>query len=218
MHVAVADIDSPDPEVKFYRITIRAKSSNVKTDLQTGYFDANAVRRLYGEVKKPAESASAPSKAGTHSFYYNSRKKQWEPANDDQLFTVVFGADAKAIAAEIKTFAESDETGQQIARLMAAAAGREYYIDAVAAEQVSSQEKAKVAALATALKSSSEDAEKLKPDTLTPEELSKSLLTAAQQAVEQLGSTAKLRTDHSTNGFADAKQIYELLKNSKSGK
>lgn len=213
LHVAVADVDDPNPTIKFYRVNIRARSSNVKTDLQTGYYDANAVRKLYGEVKKPAEPGTAPSKVGTHQFVYNGRNGRWEPMSEDQLFTVVFGADAKAIAAEIKTFAESDQTGQQMARLIAAAAGRDVFIEAVAAEQLESQQRAKVKALYTALKERKAEADKL-DDSVTPEKLGQLLLKTAQEAARQLGASTQFRTESSTNGFQDAKQLYEVLKGS----
>lgn len=216
MHVAVADVDAADPSVKFYRINIRARSSNVKSDLQTGYYDAGAVRHLYGEVKKPAEAGTTPSKVGTHQFVYNGKKKRWEPMSEDQLFTIVFGADAKAIATEIKTFAESDQTGQQMARLIAAAAGREVFIEAVAAEQLESQQRGKVKALRTALQERKSEADKL-ADTVTPEALGQLVLKAAQEAAKQLGSSAQFRTDTSANGFQDAKQLYEVLKGSGTG-
>jgi len=214
LHVAVADVDDPNPAIKFYRVNIRARSSNVKTDLQTGYYDANAVRQLYGEVKKPAEISNVPSKVGTHQFVYNSKNQRWEAMNDDQLFTVVFGADAKAIAAEIRTFAESDQTGQQMALLIAAAAGQDLLVEAVAAEQLEAEQRAKVKALNAALEECKTEADKL-TDAVTPEELGQLLLKAAQNTSTLLGATAKFRTDKSNNGFQDAIQMYTALKGSK---
>src|SRR6185295_4892854 len=70
-HVAVADVDVPDPELKFYRVTIRAKSSNVKATLHTGFYDANAVRQLYGEVQKGDSGIGAKGKVGTHQFVFD---------------------------------------------------------------------------------------------------------------------------------------------------
>jgi hypothetical protein len=214
LHVAVADVDDPNPAIKFYRINIRARSSNVKTDLQTGYHDANAVRQLYGEVKKSAEPGTAPSKVGTHQFVYSGKSGRWEAMNEDQLFTVIFGADAKAIATEIKTFAESDQTGQQMSRLIAAAAGRDVFIEALAAEQLETEQRAKVKTLHSALKERKAEADKL-TETVKPEELGQLLLKSAQETAKQLGASTQFRTDNSTNGFQDAKQLYEVLKGSK---
>src|SRR5207248_2097652 len=69
-HVAVANIDQEDPELKFYRVTIRAKASNVSAALQTGFYDANAVRELYGEVRTNAPSAGR-NQIGTHQFLFD---------------------------------------------------------------------------------------------------------------------------------------------------
>lgn len=212
LHLAIAEVDRPNPEVKFYRVNIRARASNVKTSFETGYYDANALRELYGEVKKPAQATAPPPGLGTHQFVFNPRTGQWDSLAENQLFTVVFGADAKAIAAEIKTFAESDQTGQQMARLIGAASGREYYIEAVAAERGQTEQKARVTALAGALQARAAEAAKLDPASMTPESLDQLLLRAAQAAARQLGSETQFRTDAATNGFQDAKQLYDLLK------
>lgn len=208
-HVAVADIDSPNPDLKFYRVTIRAKSSNVKASLQTGFFDANAVRQLYGQVEKREVESAASAKVGSHQFIFDPATGHWRPIEESELFTVVFGADAKAIATEIKMFAESDQTGEQFGRLLAAAAGGDSFVDSIAAERISTDQKAEVQQLAQALKTKS-TTDTLKDDA-TPDALGKVLLDAAQQTIKAIGSTATIRTDSATNGFADAEKILQNL-------
>lgn len=206
-HVAVADIDSPQPEVKFYRVTIAAKASNVKATLHTGFYDADAVRQLYGDVQKTDVKPGPKGTIGTHQFVFDDVTHQWRPMQDSQLFTIVYGADAKAIATQIKMFNESDQTGEQFGRLLAAASGGDVYVESVAAERASAQQRGRVKALSELLKTRKEAVK----DGATPTEIGKVLLQAAQDTAKQLGSSVVFGNDV-TNGFADAEKFYELLR------
>jgi hypothetical protein len=211
-HVAVADVNDPNPKVKFYRITIQAKASNVHATLQSGFYDANAVRQLYGEVRNSGTDSPTSDQVGVHQYVYNSFAKVWEPLEDKELFTVVYGVDAKAIASEIQAFAASDQAGTQFARLLAGASIGDTYNTVLAAEQKEAKARANVNALADALAAKKDSLDKLDQNG-NPGDWSKLLLEAAQEVAKQLGSSTVFRSTP-TDGFKDAERFYENLNHS----
>ena len=216
IHLAVADVDSTNSTLKFYRVTVKAKSSNKNAALQTGFFDANAVRDLFGEVKKPetsneSVSIKGGSSIGSYSFRYDPATERWELIPPNHLFTILFGADAKALAQVIKTYASSDETGVLLGRLLAGTSNNEVAVEAISAEQMSEQMRAKAQDLASAIKAAND---KISSTTIKPDELAQELLKIAQRSVSNLGSGVMLGTDP-TNGFVQAEAVYQTLTQSK---
>lgn len=49
LYFAAADLNNTNPDLKFYRLTINTCAMQSKTQLQAGFYDANAVRMLNGE-------------------------------------------------------------------------------------------------------------------------------------------------------------------------
>ncbi|HYO09674.1 MAG TPA: hypothetical protein VER17_11940 [Tepidisphaeraceae bacterium] len=179
-YFAAADLDDPDekPRVTFYRVTVEGESVNVRSQFQAGFYPANALHDLFGEVKKPdpptataggaGEGASTARSVGSYQLRYNPASGQWEVMNDEERFTVLYGANADAMAEQVRLFAESDETGKGVARLIAAAAGATVF-------QASEQQRQRLADLTKAAESASaefkEQAAVLNeslPDTGTP--------------------------------------------------
>ena len=209
LHVAVADVDSANPEIKFYRVTIDAKSSNKKATLQTGYYDADAVRQLFGEVKKKDVASASSPRSGGHSFVFDVTSGNWRPLEESELFTIIFGADAKSLAAEIDLTASSNETGEEMGRLLAAAAGGGAFVEAVAAEKISAEQRNKVQTLANSLKNTAK-AENLKDD-VTADALGKALVESAQRTLEALGSSTKLSTNNPALALDEAEAALKAL-------
>ena len=134
-----ADIEASDPEIKFYRTTIHAKSRNTNSHIHMGMHDANAVRQLYGALPDPSvDSSAGMAGSGPRQFRWNEATRSWQIV-DDQVFTVIYGADATAIANQIGMFAQSLEDGDAMARLMGAAVYGDLYeeVKALEAEQTS---------------------------------------------------------------------------------
>lgn len=213
-HVAAADVEAPNPELKFYRITIKSKASNQKASLETGWYDARAVRELYGEVASGGVPRNQNAVPGQHRFLLNPRTGRWQPAEDSELFTIVFGTDAKAIAQTIRTYAESQETGDAFSRLLAASSGRGLHIEKIRADQLEQAGLDQLKTLVASVKVKSDEVAKLPPDA-NPTAIGQKLLAIAQAVVASLGSDKVLRTDSVANGFADAAQQLEIVNQAK---
>lgn len=127
---AAADLDDPNPDLKFYRVKIDARAVNNETNLQTGFFDADAVRGLYGEV--PVTRSDADPFLGTgvasQQLFFDSGTGKWEPV-ENEVFTVVYGADASVMASQIQDFATALNTGDTLGRLLGAAVAGDLYAD-----------------------------------------------------------------------------------------
>src|SRR5688572_23421721 len=100
LYFAAAGIDDPDPTVKYYRVTIQARSTNAEMGYNAGFHDGQAVRALFGEVDKSTSGSSQLSRQAVWSQDTN----MWEVGND-QVYTIIFGHDASAIAEQITAFA-----------------------------------------------------------------------------------------------------------------
>jgi hypothetical protein len=216
-HLAVANIDSDNPDLKFYRVTIKAKASNVKSDLQAGYYDANAVRQLYGTISTNVATPQDGSRIGTHQFVFDPATKQWSAIPDDQLFTIVYGVSAKAIAATIKAYNDSDQTGQQLASVIVAAAGRDSYMQAIGTEQLQRDERSKLSSLTSQIKDLADKAAKL-PSTATPKDAGAVAVQAMQDTAQQLGSSIQLDSNDLAGSLQKAQQLLDVLQSTSTGK
>lgn len=222
-HLAVANIDSPNPDLKFYRVTIQTKASNVKSDLQTGFYDANAVRQLYGNVSSNAAAFAAGSRqdgsrVGMHQFLFNPETRQWVAVPENELFTVAYGANAKAVVDTIKAYNSADVAGQQFASVLAAAAGRDVYMAAISAEELRKDERAKLSALTSQLKDLSDNANKLEATNTTPKQAGALVVQAMQATAQQLGSAVTLDPNDLAGSVQKAQQLLDVLQNTKTGK
>jgi hypothetical protein len=122
---------------------------------------------------------------------------------------MIYGANADAIADQIRVFAESDDTGKGIAALLAASASADAFERITAAEQSTAQVRKNAAALATQLKSLADGIAKAPPATL--DALRKILLQAAQFASQKAGSSTIFNTSDLDKGFTEAQATYDAL-------
>ncbi|WP_438481592.1 hypothetical protein [Oleiharenicola lentus] len=155
MHLAVADIDKIEPTVKFYRLTIKASSSNLKSTLRMGYYDANTLRDAFGEVRAASRPQDSQRNTGELAFAFDPATKAWRYVQPSELFTIIYGADAQALEGAIKAYADSDEAGQTLGRLLAAAAGSGVFREAATAEQDLKKQLAKAKLVAADFKAES---------------------------------------------------------------
>ena len=210
-YFASIDLDSTDPkgpEISFYRVSVRGSSFLVKSSFQSGFYDAEALHVLFGEVKKP-EPAPA-GRAGVLELTYNATKRTWESLNDKDRFTIVYGTNADAIAQQIQLFADSADAGKQIGALLSAAATGDALTGAIAEEQTSADLAIKAKDLAQKLRALSgtlADATKVN----SAAALRSILLKAAQEASERLGSSTKFDAADLDTGFAQAAATYGAL-------
>jgi len=133
-YFAAADVDDGRPVLKFYRITIRARSVNINSTYNAGFYDADGLRALFGEP-----TADGATKAGSPGYYRLVPTESGAFAVEQpSLFAVMYGADAQAIARQVEDFANSKETGDQMARLLGAAVAGDLYaeVEEVEAENV----------------------------------------------------------------------------------
>jgi hypothetical protein len=126
---------------------------------------------------------------------------------DNDRFTVIYGANADAVADQIRLFADNENTGKQIAALLAASVSADVFERTAAVDQATEQAKKNAAALAKQLKSLADEIAKAG----TPDQVSKILLRAAQQASQKAGSSAIFDTSDIEKGFTQAEAAYEAL-------
>jgi len=134
------------PRLEFYRLKIKASSGNSKSDLQTGYYKASALHQLFGQVSSEDASVKAGSndKIGQVVVRFDPVSHQYEIVEQNDRFAIVFGTNADAISQQISAFADSEQAGQAMASLFAAAIGRSDF-EALNSAQLSAEEKTKAA-------------------------------------------------------------------------
>ncbi len=117
-YFAAANIDPRDSEraLTFYRLTINARSTNSETEFLAGFYDADAVRQLYGEVNPSEQShpMGLDPNAGHYKLVFTSDGSggRWREVPDTCLYTILYGTDASELATQIKTLA-SEATGNE---------------------------------------------------------------------------------------------------------
>jgi hypothetical protein len=234
-YFAVADLHAPNPELTFYRVTIKANSVFTTSEYTAGFYSADALHQLFGEVQKPDSQAKIDSSNTSDPLTSKSEgSKKTDPsvtkvgsvvppgtlqlacdargnckvgggAND--RFTVIYGANADAIAEQIRLFADSDNTGKQIGSLFAASAAGDAFERTAAADQNTEQAKKNAAALAKQLKAFVDDIAKA----TSQDDIRRILLRATQQASQKAGSSAIFDTTDLDKGFTQAEGAYETM-------
>jgi hypothetical protein len=247
----MADLNAPERELAFYRITINASSFLTTSQYNAGFYDANALHQLFGEVKSPSPPAavvdtkktdtgatgsattsgtvpstpppSAPTpptpamtttttnasslQAGTVQVECDVKGNCKVNGGANDRFTVIYGANADAVADQIRAFADSDSTGKQIASLLAASASADVFERTSAADQMTDQAKQNAAALAKDLKSLADQIAKA----TSPDAARKLLLRAVQLASQRAGSSTIFDAADPDKGFTQAQATYEVL-------
>lgn len=217
IHLAAANVDRDDanPTVKFYRLTIKGSSTNTKSNLETGFYDAAALRTLYGDVGKEGIAGTTDRSVGSIMLRYDKDNKTWQGLPSNELFTIIYGADADSIAKAVSTYGKSQKVGEALGRLIARSAGDDQSKEAVAAEQTQADTAKDAVALAGATKTASdnlkaaaegEDAAQRTPATVRAE-----LLHLAQEVLARLGSGTNLAADDDKS-FDKLRSAYEVLK------
>lgn len=207
-YFAAASMDDANPTVKFYRVTVSGCSFNSRAEMQTGWYDAAALHDLFGQVS--GISAEANGKRSCM-MEYDGAESAWKVVDGDKRFTVIYGANADALADQVRLFAESDAAGAAFGQLLAGAlAGRNFETGAIAERNLAVARKAN-ADIAAKLK---EIAGKLDPANkdLTPEKARLLLLQAAQLQAGSLGSATVFSTTSADAGFKDAQTVHDALR------
>src|SRR5262249_50191186 len=209
-YFAMVDLDDPNRDLTFYRVTINADSFLMTSQYSSGFYDADALHQLFGEVKRTDAAVGKPGsgtlQAGTLQLMCSARG-QCEVGGANDRFTMIYGANADAIADQIGVFADSDNTGKGIAALLASSASADAFERITAAEQTTAQVRKNAAALATQLKSLTDGIAKA----ATPDALRKILLQAAQFASQKAGSSTIFNTGDLDKGFTEAQATYDAL-------
>jgi len=141
MYFAAVDVDDENPEVKYYRVTTQARASNKKLEYVAGFHDAKAVRQLYGKVSSDGGEASN----SVRMVVFNPNTGMYEMANDE-VFTVMFGADASAMQKQIMAFAKSDKLGKYLGGFMSSAIAGDAYSRAASMNNATAEGRSRVSA------------------------------------------------------------------------
>ncbi len=254
-YFAIADLDSPTRELTFYRAKVSARSFLTKSEYSAGFYDANALRQLYGEVKNPnpppppppdgakkgngdankgngaakgsgsagtattsgmrapgSVTTSSSPLAGTLQLECDSHRRCKVVGGANDRFTLIYGANADAVAQQIQSFAENEATGKQLAALLASSTSADAFERTVAADQNTEQAKKAAAALAKELKAL---ADKLGEDSVTKaakgDAARRVLLQAAQDAIKRAGASTTIDKTDVETGLTQSKAAYEVL-------
>jgi len=207
IYYAAVDVDDDkEPAVTLYRLKIRGESSMVGATMQSGFYDANAVRALYGEVKREeGKDYAAGSSIGQISVVREGNSWRLVPANE--LFTIVYGADAKAIAQVIRATVEADDFGTKLGGLLAAAVNPTAVADARRREIESQAATADASALADELDAMATAV----TGNETSYDLSRAAVRASQLVANAAGSATTFNTQDPQEGLKQALAEYRAL-------
>jgi|GEM_PF-7014738 len=241
-HFAAVDLDAEKPMLEFYRVTIKGDAGNSKADLQTGYYDAKALHQLFGEVSSKAAgdkvktNTSSGTQVGTIVLQIDPASGEYRVVNQDERFTVVWGANADALAQQIGAFADAETSGEAIGGLIAQVAGRDEFELLYSTRAHAENRQRAIEALATELDRIAEQigkvdtsaadtdgngtvdaAEEAAATTALQAAVQIKLREAMQQALIQAGSGAVLPDDYAdsvteTKGAVDAIARQEAAK------
>jgi hypothetical protein len=225
-HFAAADLAEANPHLTFYRLTIKGCSGAETSHLQTGYYDANALHELFGEVSDKSSGSGVQTspdqtRVGEVLVEIDPASKRARIVQQNERFAVLFGTNADTMAQQIGAFADSDQTGDAMASLLAAAAGRDKF-DALANAKQSAEEKdLSRSHLVDALKSIKDEVNNAQPsasaatDALKAADLLRQfrelLRNAAQAALSNAGSGATLPSNPD-DAFKEASLALDALK------
>lgn len=196
-----ANAEGAKAQLRFYRVTIKGTSWNSVSKLQTGYYDAQALHQLFGQVS--SDGSGTKSKSADPGEQFEQVVLQVDPVTGrcrivqhDQRFSILFGNNADAVTQQIMAFGEAQDTGEKIASLAAAAVGRDDFEALYSARTDASERQAAAVRLAEELR---KIAEKLKDTNtqMTEAGLQAELLEAMRICLTQAGSGVTLPVDFS---------------------
>ena len=159
----------------------------------------------------PVSTSSSPL-AGTLQLECDTRGNCKVVGGANDRFTVIYGANADAVAQQIQSFADSEATGKQLAALLASSTSADVFERTVAADQNTEQAKKSAAALAKELKALVDE---LGKDSVTAaadgDAARRILLQAAQNAIKRAGASTTIDKTNVDTGLTQAKAAYEVL-------
>lgn len=117
--LATTDLNDVEHNLEFYRVTVSTKATNTRTLYQTGFYQADILHNLFGDVRDPEKGATVSGESAA--TLYAVEEGMLKPLMD-RRFTVIYGANADAISTQIKLAAENEDTGKAFGRLLAATA------------------------------------------------------------------------------------------------
>jgi len=232
-----AAIDSAEPakgqerSLDFYRVTIEGVSGNGLTEFQTGYYDAEALHQLFGQVSDEkngdrtvtAQEQGDSPRSGQVVVQIDPTTGKHRVVERDERFTIIWGNNADAVTQQISAFAQADSTGEALAGLIAQVAGREDFALLREARVQAEERERNAEALADDLERISKKIEQISTEDADQAAflpaLHAQLRDAIQRALRQAGYTggAALSDDVDTPGelqgvVTEAKRRFEAMR------
>jgi hypothetical protein len=189
-YFAAADSDSGEPALTFYRVTITGRSTNSKSAIASGFYNADALRAFTGEAPKAdgtGGTKTVPTALGVYRLQLNNGN--WELQPPETLFTLVYGPDSKAISGVIGNYMKSDLLGQQLGDLLAKASSGEAITAAADITAQKNQLKTTRDTLGQRVTDVGQTLDATKLAAASPEEVLQKLVDAAQVVANALGTT-----------------------------
>jgi hypothetical protein len=191
--------------IRFYRVIVNGQSYGTNAQLQTGNYPAEALHNLFGEVKATTQRA-------TDQIVVNVDADGASTVLDaESRFTVLYGANAQAVADQIKFFATTQESGNQLAALLVAASGAGRVEEAKRAEVAADAQETSAQSLAKKLREIAKSLPTTEPTTKAVAAVQQGLIAAAQAELESLGSKTQLPTTEPSTAFSQAQAVYSHL-------
>lgn len=229
-YFAAADLDdkSDHPELTFYRVTVTGESFGTQSSLQQGFYSADALHQLFGEVSKPAPSdnkASSDTSAkisggnGTFQLVFDPTTGTWTTRNDS-LFTVFYGANADKMAEQVQAVADDASIANALQALIGGSITPTKAPNAAVTklQQQATTDQNSASDLADALDGIVKEVNDKAQAQLTPQLLRLSLLAAANDVLSSLGQPRQNATGDPQNldaSFDAIDAAYAKLKASK---
>lgn len=195
-HFAAVDPAAENPVLDFYRVTVEASAGNSRSEFQTGYYDADALHQLYGQVSEAKTSQSGEKTPVSQVVVqFDPATGRYQILQQDHRFTVVYGTNADAVAQQIGAFASAEETGGIMGSLMAAAFGRDSFEALYSARDTAAVKDEAATALKAELDGAASSVEGLPADDQLEASVQAKIRDALQGAITRAGSGVILEAD-----------------------
>lgn len=223
------DDKTNSPKLTFYRVTLTGESFGEKSSLQEGFYNADALHQLFGEVSQPKPQSNATTQPGETStgpqlatangaaeLIYDPGTNSWTLANNSR-FTIFYGANADKMAEQVQAMANDKSVANALAGLVGGSIDKPTTQPAKSGSQLASLQKKATAAQ----KSASDLADQLDEviqamdANATPQQGRQALLDSAGDVLKSLGSGAKLNPSADPTkldaAFGKAEAAYKKL-------
>jgi hypothetical protein len=215
LHQLFGEVKNPNAKEKKDDATDKAKDA------------ANAKGKAKAKtMPKASDSASAPNSAddanaavpavnsasvssGSYTLEFDPATRTWHVMDEPQRFTIIYGANADAMASQVQAFADNDELGQQIGKILKSSIAKKN--KKPAAQDADAKTLKADQASANAVAKKLDAASKSIKDDAMPNAVRASLVQAAQDLLDSLGNKETLDKSNFDAAMTHAGELLDTL-------